>query len=234
MNQEVTPVTGTADGAPRTRRRRGSLSRAVILEAAEAVAQDGYESLSMRAFATRLGAVPMALYNHFRTKEEMVDALLDQVLSRFVAPPATDDWVDDLRRFAEAHRRVLADHPWAVAPLFSSPNPGMSSVRIGEEALRILRRGGVRGAQAVACFSGIVALNYGWASFTTAQPVGADGGPLDVQAALAALPRDAFPLTVEAAAHLGAYGSDAHYGFVLDRLLEGITATAKASSHTEA
>ena len=67
----------------------------------------------------------------------------------------------DLRTFARAHRRLLIEHPWAVAPLLTQPNPGLGAVRIGELALGILRRGGLSDAQAVAAFSGIIALSYG-------------------------------------------------------------------------
>lgn len=45
------------------------------------------------------------------------------VLSRFEPELATDDWGEDLRRFARAHRHLLARHPWTVAPLFTQPNP---------------------------------------------------------------------------------------------------------------
>ena len=34
------------------------------------------------------------------------------------------------------------DRDWAVAPIFTNPNPGLSSVRIGELAMAILKRGG--------------------------------------------------------------------------------------------
>jgi AcrR family transcriptional regulator len=206
----------------RTRRPRGSLTPQAIFDAAEAVAADGFDALTIRAVAARLGAVPMALYNHFATKDQLVDALLDRVLSRFEPEPATDDWGEDLRRFARAHRRLLVRHPWAVAPLFTQPNPGLSSVRIGEFALRILRRGGFSDARAVAAFSGIIALNYGWSSFTTARDLAPESPGHDVGAMLAALPRSEYPLTVEVAGQMGAYGSDDHYEFVLDRFLSGL------------
>jgi AcrR family transcriptional regulator len=215
-------------GTGRTRRPRGSLSREVILEAAEAVAAQGFDALTMRAVAARLGAVPMALYNHFTTKDQLIDALLDRVLSRFEPVPPTDDWKEDLRDFARAHRRLLTGHAWAVAPLFSRPNPGLSSVRIGEIGLDILRRGGLSGAGAVAAFSGIIALNYGWSSFTTARDLDPEGPGHDVGATLAALPRSQYPLTVAIADEMGAYGSDAHYDFVLDQFLSGLRATAEA------
>ena len=108
-------------------------------------------------------------------------------------------------------------HPWAVASLFHQPNPGLGAVRIGELALAILERGGLTGDRAVAAFSGMIALNYGWSLFTTARD------PLrDVGAMLAALPPDAFPRIVDTAAAMGAYGSDEHYEFVLDRLIAGL------------
>jgi AcrR family transcriptional regulator len=213
-----------ASGRPR--RARGSLTPQVILDAAEEVAGEGFDALTMRAVAARLGAAPMALYNHFATKEELVDALLDRVLGRFEPEPDTDDWGEDLRRFARAHRRLLTQHPWAVAPLFSQPNPGMSAVRIGELALGILRRAGFSDERAVAVFSGIVALNYGWSSFTTARDLDPAGRGHDVGATLAALPRAEYPLTVDVAAEMGAYGSDHHYDIVLDQLLRGLRATA--------
>lgn len=224
------PDAASPIGPGRTRRPRGSLSPDVILQAAEDVAAEGFDALTMRAVAGRLGAVPMALYNHFATKDALVDALLDRVLGRFELEPATGDWVDDLRRFAHAHRRVLTSHPWAVAPLFSRPNPGLGAVRIGEDALGILHRAGLSGARAVAAFSGIVALNYGWSSFTAPRSLDPGTPGPDVSAALAALPRREYPLTVEAADDLGSYGSDAHYDFVLDQLLNGLRVTARAPS----
>jgi AcrR family transcriptional regulator len=208
----------------RTRRPRGSLSPEAILDAAEAVAfADGFEAVTVRALAARLGAAPMALYNHFATKEQLVAALLDRVLRRFAPAPATGDAAADLRAFARAHRRLLAEHPWAVAPLFSNPSPGPGAVRIGEVALEILRRGGRSGGDAVAAFSGIIALNYGWSSFTAARALDPRDAAYDVCAMLAALPAAEYPLTVAAAGEMGAYGSDEHYEQVLDALVRGLT-----------
>ena len=188
-------------GTGRTRRPRGSLTREGILDAAEAVARKSFEALTIRAVAARLQAAPMALYNHFADKDELVDALLDRVLGRFQPPPPTGDCNADLRAFAHAHRRVLTDHAWAVAPIFSRPNPGPSAVAIGDHAFAILARAGLSEDDAVAVFSGILALNYGWSSFTAARELDTSG------------------ITAE---QMGAYGSDAHYAFVLDRLVGGL------------
>jgi AcrR family transcriptional regulator len=191
------------------------------------VAAQGFDALTMRAVAARLEAVPMALYNHFATKEQLVDALLDRVLSRFEPAPPTDDWIEDLRVFARSHRRLLADHPWAVAPLFTQPNPGLSAVWIGEHVLGILERGGLSDDQAVAAFSGLIAINYGWSSFTAARDLDPSGPSHDVAATLRQLPREVFPLTADVADAMGAYGSDAHYDFVLSQFLGGLCSSAE-------
>jgi AcrR family transcriptional regulator len=223
------PKTGDTGKSPRKRRARGSLTPELILDAAEQVAaEQGFEALTMRQVGASLDAVPMALYNHFATKEALVGALLDRVLGRFVPPPETGEWLDDLRAFAYAHRQLLIDHPWAVSPLFSNPSPGIGAVIIGEHALAILKRGPLSGAHAVATFSGIIGLNYGWASFTTARALNPDAPAMDVGALLAALPPAVFPLTVEVAAELADYGSLAHYDFVLQSFLTGLRAPAQA------
>jgi len=217
----VTPSRGESQppsrGTARTRRPRNSLSRALILDAAEAIAAyEGFDAVTVRSVAARLKAAPMALYNHFAGKEELVDALLDRVLGRFEPPPPGDDWREELKAFARAHRKVLTDHPWAVAPLFSHPTPGMSAVRVGEHALAIIRRGAATNDEAVAMFSGVIALNYGWSSFTAARELDPAAGE-QVVAAMAALPREAFPHTAAVSAEMVGYGRDEHYELVLDR-----------------
>jgi len=128
-----------------------------------------------------------------------------------------------LRRVAAGGRRLeAAEHAWAVTPLFTQPNPGLGAVRIGEHALVILDRGGVSKDRSVAVFSGLIALNYGWSSFTAARDLDPGGPSHDVSAMLRRLPAAMFPLTVGVAGEMGAYGSDAHYELVLDQMLGGL------------
>jgi AcrR family transcriptional regulator len=213
----------------RPRRPRNSLTADAILDAAELVAAEGLDGLTIRALATELDSSPMALYRYFATKDELVDAMLDRVLGRFAMPDDTDDWARDLAVFTQAHRQLLAAHPWAVPVLFSHPSPGVNAVRIGERALGILARGGLRGTEAVAAFSALLALNYGWSAFALARDPSApvvDRAP-DLTASLAALPADAFPFTAAAAGPMAEYGSDEQYDLALGFLLHGVSATGK-------
>jgi AcrR family transcriptional regulator len=210
--------------AGRVRRPRGSLTPAAILDAAEAVAQAGFDALTWRAVAAHLHAAPMALYHYFPTKDALVDALLDRVLGRFVAPPPAADWLVELQEFAQRHRQLLDAHPWAIAALFAHPTPGPEATRIGEIALDILARGGLDPPRGVAIFSGLIAVNYGWAAFTAGRHTVAGPGAAQVAASLAALPRARFPRTAAAASELARYGSPRHYEVVLETLLAGLRA----------
>ena len=214
----------------RPRRSRSSVTADEILIAAEHVARDGYDALTMRAVATQMGASPMALYRYFATKDVLIDAMLDRVLGKIRLAPPTDDWLADLTAFAMAHRAVLAEHPWAIVPLFTHSNPGINAAIIGETAFAILQRGGVTGAEAVATFCGILALNYGWFAFSAAR--NATREAVDPEAVLAqqlsVLPADRFPLTLSVAKELSHYGSDAHYSLALRQFITGRGVLASA------
>ncbi|MGH9151064.1 MAG: TetR/AcrR family transcriptional regulator, partial [Acidimicrobiales bacterium] len=199
-----------------------------ILDAAEEVAQEGFDALTLRAVAARLDAAPMSLYRHFPTKEALVNALLDRVLGRFAPEPPTGDWIEDLRRFARAHRRVLDRHPWALAAFFSHPNPGLNATRIGEAALAILEQTGFSAERTVATFSGLIALNYGWSAFAAARDAPPSNAAGQVREALAALPHAEFPRTADVAGEMANYASDRHYELVIDQLLAGVRSATRS------
>lgn len=210
----------------RPRRTRSSVTADEILLAAEDAAHGGFEALTMRAVAERMGASTMSLYRYFATKDDLIDAMLDRVLGRIALDPPSDDWLADLAQFATAHRDVLSAHPWAIIPLFTHSNPGINATIIGEQAFGILDRGGVRGAEAVATFSAILALNYGWFAFSAARD--ATRATADPEASLAAalsmLPADRFPLTIGVAPHLANYGTNEQYRLALGLVIAGVAA----------
>lgn len=216
-------MTEDLSDVPRHRRPRNSLTIESILDAAEKVASAGLESLTIRAVAIELQSSPMALYRYFSTKDELVDALLNRVLGRFEHPRDSPSWIADLGAFARLHFNLLTAHPWAIAPLIAHPYPGPNALPIGETALRILHRAGISGDSAVATFSGIIALNYGWASFVVARQ--GEGNQSVENSALHTAPAE-YTLTVTTAEAMNRYGSKDHYERVLTQLLTGIKASS--------
>ncbi|GAA1992120.1 TetR/AcrR family transcriptional regulator [Microbacterium pumilum] len=205
---------------PQSRRSRNSLSPEAILDAAETVASTRLDGLTIRAVAEELGSSPMSLYRYVAGKEELVETLLDRVLGRMPALPETEDPLADLRAFATAHRDLLLAHPWAVPGLIAHPLPGPNALPIGEQALRLLHRLGLDGDRAVATFSGIIALNYGWVSFAIARTA-AEAAP-SLERITSGASAD-FPYTVADGAAMARFGSDDHYVTVVDELTGALT-----------
>src|SRR5690242_1367618 len=91
------------------RRARHSLSREMILEAAETIAvRDGLDGLTFQALGKELEAHPTSIYRHFRDKDELVLELIDSLRAGSYGGQleATDSWRDDLRVMA----RHIHDH----------------------------------------------------------------------------------------------------------------------------
>jgi TetR/AcrR family tetracycline transcriptional repressor len=97
---------------------RGQLSRDVVVDKALAVAaEEGLGAVTIRRLATELDVTPMALYWHFKTKEDLLAATADRVLESIViAPPEGLSWSDQLRAALSGLVRALRENP-QIAPL---------------------------------------------------------------------------------------------------------------------
>lgn len=106
-------TSGRARGAPRRVRLDADTIVAAGLELA---ATPGVSAISVRDLGARLGADPTAIYRHFRSKESLMQALLDELitrtLERVTAP--REEWRTRLRELADATLELFAEHP-AVA-----------------------------------------------------------------------------------------------------------------------
>src|SRR5262245_55293692 len=93
-------TSGTRDGkasppfawAPAgSRRERELLDRDRIVDAAIALAdRDGLDSLSMRRLGQELGAGATSLYWHVRSKDELLDLVLDRIIGEVMTEVPTD------------------------------------------------------------------------------------------------------------------------------------------------
>ena len=67
------------------RRARDSLSREIIVAAADAVVErDGLDRLTFQSIGEELDAHPTSIYRHFRDKDELLLALIDTLRAPFV------------------------------------------------------------------------------------------------------------------------------------------------------
>lgn len=92
---------------------RVPLSRERVLHAALRLADEaGIESLTMRKLGQALGVEAMALYNHVANKGDLVDGIVDLVVSE-IELSSDDDWDVAIRKCAISAHKAFLRHPWA-------------------------------------------------------------------------------------------------------------------------
>src|SRR5215510_205346 len=96
-------------------RRAAALSREEIVRAALNVADaEGPDAINMRRIARELHSGTMSLYWHIRSKEELLDLMIDAIIGEPEVPEPSGDWRADLRAIARSTRDTLHRHQRAV------------------------------------------------------------------------------------------------------------------------
>jgi AcrR family transcriptional regulator len=137
-----------ASGAMETQPRL-PLSRARVLAAAIKVADEGgIEALTMRRLADELGAEAMSLYYHVANKEDVLDGVVDvivteinDIVARIDLPGTGANWKSAVRQRILAARLVLLRHPWAPRVLETRTTMSLPVVRYHDDLVRLLRQG---------------------------------------------------------------------------------------------
>jgi AcrR family transcriptional regulator len=99
---------------------RVPLSRERVLHAAIRLADEGgIESLTMRKLARELGVEAMSLYNHVANKGDLVDGIVDLVVTEIDLSSTSDDWEAAIRECAISAHEAFLRHPWACSLVMS-------------------------------------------------------------------------------------------------------------------
>ena len=196
---------GPATAGRRARAPRHTLSHEVILERALVVLDErGPEGLTMRGLAGELGVGPMALYTYFRSKDELLDAVRDQVLRGLAATPTDGDWVDRLRAIGTSLYRLLVAHPTLIHLFATRPLAGTEAAEATEAQLSALRDAGFD--RVTAAQAHLTLLHHALGAATWEVQLNAGRGDADSrrrrQASLAAMSPERYPTIVELAAEL--------------------------------
>jgi len=206
---------------------RVPLTRERVLGAAVLLAdEDGIESLTMRSLGLRLGVEAMSLYNHVANKDDLLDGMVDLVVSEIELPTDTVDWKAAMRRRAISAQSVFSRHPWASALVDSRESSGPARLRYFDWVIGALRRAGFTLEMAVRAFSLLDSYVYGFGRQQLNMSAGGDLEPGEMGAAfLRAIPAAEYPylreMVVEYAMKYG-YDESADFAFGLDLILDGL------------
>jgi AcrR family transcriptional regulator len=119
--------------------RRASHTRADIARAALEIADsEGFEAVSMRRVAQRLGAGTMTLYHYVRNKDELIMLMSDAVMAEVVVPEGelSDDWRTALTQIANRSHDAFSAHHWVFQKMGDDGVPGPNGMRHFEQSLR--------------------------------------------------------------------------------------------------
>ena len=113
--------------------------RAVVDRALKLADADGLDALTIRKLAQDLGVTPMALYWHFRSKEDLLEGVAEQVWSEIdVNIDPSVPWWTQLQGGLESLIRVLRTHRSAPQLLLEHEKRNEAALRATEATLEIL------------------------------------------------------------------------------------------------
>ena len=201
------------------------LSRERILaEAMALVDRGGLEALSMRKLAQALGVKAMSLYNHVANKDDIIDALVDTVVSEIELPRLDMDWKAAMRRRATSAHAVLLRHPWAALALMSRVNVGPAMLRYIDATLGCLVEAGFCYEMADHVWNAIDSHIYGFTLQKLTFPLEADHYSDAAASFVPNIPADRYPY-MNQLTHLvihGQYDGLHDFEFGLDLILNGL------------
>jgi AcrR family transcriptional regulator len=207
---------------------RARLTPDRILDAAMRLADArGLSALTMRSLAGALAAKPMAVYHYFTGKEEILDALVDEVFSQIHDPEPGGDWRTEMTRRCHSAREVLARHPWAVGLMESRTAPGPASLRHHDAVIGTLRESGFSVALTGHAYALIDSYVYGFAVQEAALPFDRSDVAEVAADIIDALPMRDYPYFAELTkAHVMQPGYDfaEEFDFGLELVLDGLEA----------
>jgi len=124
--------------------RRIPLNRERVLHAAVDLAdKGGIEAVSMRKVGQELGVEAMSLYNHVANKEDLLDGMVDVIVSEIDTSDDGSDWRSALRHRILSARSAMRRHPWAMSVIETRTTMSQPMISYMDDMLGIVVNGGM-------------------------------------------------------------------------------------------
>lgn len=163
-------------------RRRGAppagqrLTRDTVLSrATQLIASDGLAAFSLRGLADVLGVAPNALYNHFRSRDDLLDAVADRFAASITLPAGEQPWPDWVRTAASGLRAQLTRQPGITELLLARAGSTATGPKVLARFIDRLVSAGLDRAVAHVAWHAVLTVVIGSAAQEQAR--GTDGEP---------------------------------------------------------
>ena len=214
--------------------KRITLTPETVVEGALALADaEGLEVVTIRRLTKELGVTPMALYWHFRSKDELLEGMAARIFEEIdLSVDVYATWQEQLRALLGSMLDVLRAHPSTAILLSTRTVSSEGSLRVTEVVLDILGRGGFSPVQATQIARHALSTVTNLVSGEPGVVAREESGKLTdarrrARLFLESLPPERYPRLVEAAAPLSeGVDPDTYFAFGLDLLLAGIETMA--------
>ena len=127
---------------------------------------EGLDAFSTRKLGARLDCEAMAIYWYYPSKDALLDAVVDELMSQVGrVKTAPSDWVEALREIARAYRGLAREHPNAFPLVATRRFTTESTYEFLERLFELAHRQGVddrttaRYFRAVSAYCSGIALN---------------------------------------------------------------------------
>ncbi|MFJ5232357.1 TetR/AcrR family transcriptional regulator C-terminal domain-containing protein [Kitasatospora sp. NPDC088391] len=204
---------------------RESLTAAALL----VLERDGLAGLSMRKVAAELGVKAASLYWHVRSKEDLLDLLVDAIVAEGEAPPREGDWRAQYLEYGRRYRALLLARRDAARIVAGRLTTGPTVLAVLEDQLDRLRAAGFADADAAMAAYLLSAYVQGFvlqeqSPLSAAEAAGAGRGDVARAAgrSFRALPAATYPNLVALAEDLTDPDMDTRFEFGLHRLADGL------------
>jgi AcrR family transcriptional regulator len=215
------PVRPDPIAAPRT-----PLTRERVLRAAIRLADEGgVESLSMRKLGRELRlSAAMSLYNHVANKGDLLDGMVDLVVSEIEVPSVGGDWKAAMRRRAISAHQILLRHPWAGLLMVSRVNTGPAMLRYVDSTIGTLMEAGFSFELADRAWNALDSHLYGFTLQKLNFPFASEQVPEAAKTFLPLAPPAAFPYLTAMGRHTmePGYVGLPEFEFGLDLILDAL------------
>jgi TetR/AcrR family tetracycline transcriptional repressor len=202
--------------------------------------EEGAEAVTIRRLAQELGVTPMALYWHFKNKDELLLGIVDHALSAVRADrAASDPWPKQLRAMVVALVTLMRKHPSLAELMHAVDKPqGESFTRATNDALTLLTAAGFGIEEAYWVASHLLQSAIG---LVAAQPDCPMNVPVQDAAewrrqkrlSMESLPADKYPLVVAfGATYARPLDIERYYTFGIDLVMAGVEAMAPGSAQS--